>query len=343
VSDSACVVVSAGLAFALSGWLAAQLAQGRWVTALDHPNERSLHASPTPRTGGLAIFIAVALAQMPIILLHGVSWDGLAISVAVVGVLLISIVDDLRNVAVIWRLGVHVGAAIVLLSANVSVHTLVLPGWQWVIPAAAGEMFSLLAILWLINLYNFMDGMDGLAGGMGLIGFACLGGLGAQAGDWGFAAVCAAISAACAGFLLPNFAPARIFMGDAGASVLGLLVVAMSLKAHRDGLFSLWVSLLVFSPFVIDATVTLMRRLMAGEVIWKAHRSHFYQRIVGLGWSHRRTALFEYLLMCACATTALSLSDAHPGIQRTALLVWAAIYVTLMVAVTAVERRRDCS
>ena len=339
----ACVIASTVAVFALAGWLSDQLSRGRWLLALDYPNERSLHDSPTPRTGGLAIFIAFALAQLPIGWLFGLSWDGAALSLSVVMVLVISVVDDLRNVAVIWRLLVHAGAAVVLLMSDFSLHALVLPGWHWMMPSFVGGVFSFLVILWFINLYNFMDGIDGLAGGMGVIGFACLGMLGAQSGDWGFAAVCAAISAACGGFLLSNFAPARIFMGDAGASVLGLLAAALSLKAHRDDMFSLWLSLLVFSPFVIDSSVTLLRRAIAGEVIWDAHRSHFYQRIVGLGWSHRRTALCEYLLMIACAATALFFKDADAGLQRAALIGWTVTYVMLMVAVTALERGRKSS
>ena len=331
------------IAFLLAWWLTVQLARGRWLVALDHPNERSLHDTPTPRTGGLAIVSALALALLPIAWKYGISRDGVVVCVAVAMVLMISIADDLRNLSVIWRLAVHAAAATLLLVCGFSLEFLALPGWRWEMPALVGGMFSFLMVLWLINLYNFMDGIDGLAGGMGVIGFATLGALGVQAGDWGFASICATVAAVCGGFLFCNFPPARIFMGDAGASVLGLLAAALSLKAQRDGLFPVWLSLLVFSPFIIDATVTLIRRALTGAAIWKAHRSHFYQRLVGIGWSHRRTTLLEYLLMLACAGSALSLSAADSGFQRMALLAWAVTYVMLMVAITAVERRRSFS
>ena len=338
--DLICIFGSAAFAFVLAWWLTIQLSRGRWLVALDHPNERSLHHTPTPRTGGLAIVIALVLAQVPIALVYGLSWDGFAIGIASAMVLSISVLDDLRDVPARWRLVVQAGAAMLLLAFGFSLRALLLPGWQMQMSPPIGYVLSLLMVLWLINLYNFMDGIDGLAGGMGVIGFAALGVLGGQAGDWGFAAVCVAVSAACAGFLVSNFPPARIFMGDAGSSVLGLLAAALSLKAQRDGLFSVWLSLLVFSPFIVDASVTLIRRALAGEAIWRAHRSHFYQRVVGLGWSHRRTTVFEYVLMLACAGSALALADSDSATQRLALLAWASSYAMLMATITLIERRR---
>jgi UDP-N-acetylmuramyl pentapeptide phosphotransferase/UDP-N-acetylglucosamine-1-phosphate transferase len=336
------IVVSATLivVFALAAWLTLQLSRGRWLVALDHPNERSLHDTPTPRTGGLAIVASFALAQLPVLWLYGVSWGGFAVAVAVAMVLVVSLADDLRDMSVTVRLSVQAGAAVVLIVFDFSLRDAVLPGGQWSLSPLIGATFSLLMMLWLTNLYNFMDGIDGLAGGMGVIGFAALGVLGAQAGDFGFFVVCAAISAACGGFLVFNYPPARIFMGDAGSSVLGLLAAALSLKADRDGLFPLWLSVLVFSPFIVDATVTLIRRALQREVIWQAHRSHFYQRLVGLGLSHQRTTQLEYLLMLACAASALLAQDAGDGLQSLVLFAWAATYAMLILTISAAERRR---
>jgi UDP-N-acetylmuramyl pentapeptide phosphotransferase/UDP-N-acetylglucosamine-1-phosphate transferase len=264
------IVVSTTLivAFAFAAWLTLQLSRGRWLVAMDHPNERSLHDTPTPRTGGLAIVASFALAQLPVLWLFGVSWGGFAVAVAVAMMLAVSLADDLRDMSVAVRLSVQAGAALVLIVFDFSLRDVVLPGVRWSLSPSLGVSFSLLLVLWLTNLYNFMDGIDGLAGGMGVIGFAAIGVLGAQAGDFGFFAVCAVISAACGGFLVFNYPPARIFMGDAGSSVLGLLAAAMSLKADRDGLFPLWVSMLVFSPFIVDATVTLIRRALRRKVLW---------------------------------------------------------------------------
>ena len=163
--------------------------------------------------------------------------------------------------------------------------------------------FTGLFVLWMINLYNFMDGMDGFAGGMAVIGFTTLAWLGRA--DTEFAAVCMTIAAACAGFLVYNFPPARLFLGDTGSTALGFLAAACSLWGSQAGLFPFWAALWVFSPFIVDATVTLLRRLVRGERVWEAHRSHYYQRLVLLGWGHRRTVLAEYALMLACAGAAI--------------------------------------
>ena len=155
----------------------------------------------------------------------------------------------------------------------------------------------------MINLYNFMDGMDGFAGGMALIGFSALAWLGRA--DIGFALLQLSIAAASAGFLLYNFPPAKIFLGDIGSTALGFLVAANSLWGSSVGLFPLWAALLIFSPFIVDASVTLSRRILRRERIWQAHRSHYYQRLVLCGWSHKRTVLAEYALMLVCALAAI--------------------------------------
>ncbi len=136
-----------------------------------------------------------------------------------------------------------------------------------------------------------------------------------------FAGTCWIIAASALGFLVWNFPPARIFMGDAGSSTLGFLVAACSLWADQQHIAPLWVSILVFSPFIVDATVTLIRRLFRGEAVWKAHRSHYYQRLALAGWGHRRTVIWEYALMVACGTTAILVVRVDQG----APWVWAVL------------------
>jgi len=122
--------------------------------------------------------------------------------------------------------------------------------------------------------------------------------------------------------------------------VLGFAAAATALEADRRGAFALWLSLLVFSPFVVDATVTLLRRALNAEAVWLAHRSHFYQRLVRLGWSHRRTTLRAYVLMAACAASALAVQHAPWPLQAATLFAWALIYAILMLVVTRLERAR---
>ena len=142
------------------------------------------------------------------------------------------------------------------------------------------------------------------------------------------------LAAASAGFLTCNFPPARIFLGDTGSTALGFLAAACGLWGSRTGLFPFWVALLVFSPFIVDATVTLLRRLLRGEKVWEAHRSHYYQRLVLLGWGHRRTVLVEYALMLVCAGSAALAVRLPPAGQLGLAGGWIGVYGLLLVGVS---------
>ncbi len=148
------------------------------------------------------------------------------------------------------------------------------------------------------------------------------------------------MAAASAGFLVHNFPPAKIFMGDTGSTTLGFLAAACILWGSKSGLFPFWVAILVFSPFIVDATVTLLRRLLRGEKIWEAHRTHYYQRLVLLGWGHRWTVLAEYVLMLACAGSAALAVHLSPAGQVALAVGWILVYGLLMWGVGRLERRR---
>ena len=307
---------------------------------LDHPNSRSLHLKSVPRTGGLAVLAGILIG----ILVHWIAMKdfssraGLFLGMGLAPLAVISVLDDYRDIAARWRILVHLWAAVSLLAAGFAPDHLNLPGLALPLPGWAAIPFALLLTVWMINLYNFMDGMDGFAGGMAVIGFATLAWLG-QA-DAGFTATCLIVAAASAGFLIHNFPPARIFLGDAGSTALGFLAAGCSLWGSKIGLFPLWIAWLAFSPFIVDATVTLLRRLRRGEKIWEAHRSHYYQRLVLLGWGHRRTVLAEYALMLACAGSALWAVQLSPAAQMALALGWAFIYGLLMWGVGRLEQRR---
>jgi UDP-N-acetylmuramyl pentapeptide phosphotransferase/UDP-N-acetylglucosamine-1-phosphate transferase len=188
----------------------------------------------------------------------------------------------------------------------------------------------------MINLYNFMDGSDGLAGGMALIGFTGYG-IGAMlASDAPLATTCFVVAGAAAGFLIHNFHPARVFLGDAGSIPLGLLAGALGLLGHTRGHWPAWFPVLVFAPFVLDATVTLLRRLLRGERIWQAHRAHYYQRLVMSGFGHRRTALAEYMVMTCSALIAL-IARASPN--TTQWLVITAAFCAYAFLMVLIDRR----
>ncbi len=306
---------------------------------LDHPNARSLHQRPIPRTGGLAM-IAGTLAGLTLITLETSTLPSrtlISLLTGLASLAVVSFVDDRTDITARSRILVHLWAAVSLLIAGFAPDRLDLPGFACVLPTGIAISLTILFTVWMINLYNFMDGMDGFAGGMAVIGFAALAWLGRA--DAGFAAVCLTVAAASAGFLIHNFPPAKIFLGDTGSTTLGFLAAACSLWGSKAGLFPLWMALLIFSPFSVDATLTLLRRLWRGEKVWEAHRSHYYQRLVLLGWGHRRTVLAEYALMLACAGSTLLAVQLPPVGQAALAGSWIVIYALLTATVGWLEQR----
>ena len=294
---------------------------------VDYPNKRSLHTQPTPRSGGIAILAAVVIGSF-----FQVWWsneqDGIVlwIGLALLVVATVSFLDDRSDVPVAYRLVAHVVGAILLLLGGLSSYTVVLPGIDWILPVWSGNIMSLLFVVWMINVYNFMDGMDGFAGGMAVSGFGTFAVLGLLAGATLFSLLNMVVASAALGFLVFNFPPARVFMGDVGSSMLGFLAAAMSLWAEHERLFPLWIAVLVFSPFVVDASVTLIRRLLRGEKPWQAHKTHYYQSLVQSGWGHRRTVLLEYIVMLGCGASALWAVRLPEQAQLMLLTGWALFY-----------------
>jgi UDP-N-acetylmuramyl pentapeptide phosphotransferase/UDP-N-acetylglucosamine-1-phosphate transferase len=202
-------------------------AMARWL--VDLPNERSLHSAPTPRGGGLAILAGVLAGGFWVAFSSAAAPPMLWLAVAVLPVAGISLADDLAHVPAGLRLLAHFAAAGLLLAGGLGMSGLVLPGSELALPGALGPLVSALYVVWLVNLYNFMDGMDGFAGGMAVWGFATLAVLAGTAGEPALAGLACVVAAAAAGFLPFNLPPARIFMGDVGSSVLGLLAAGLSL------------------------------------------------------------------------------------------------------------------
>ena len=308
---------------------------------LDHPTERSLHQHPVPRTGGVAVvggltagWLVLAGGQLSGDPFHFVLLSALPVA-------LVSFLDDRFGVHPGVRFLVHLGAAALLLWTGYLPASIGLPGFLWTPPPALAAGLATLFVVWMINLYNFMDGMDGFAGGMTVIGFTSFAICGWQAGNAPFADASLLAAAASAGFLLFNFPPASIFLGDCGSSTLGFLAAGFTLWGSLEGVLPLWTAVLIFSPFIVDATVTLSRRLLRGEKIWLPHKTHYYQRLVQVGWGHRRTLFAEYLLMLACSLAALAVSAWPPAFQVGLTLFWLVVYIVLMLGVERLERRHD--
>jgi len=321
-------ILTAFVVSAILAWLLAH-AEGRW-RVLDIPNERSLHSHPTPRTGGIALLAGLAAGVVTAWVWNGYSLTGWPLTLAVVILAIVALIDDRHTLGATPRLLIQVLAVLLLLlaGAHPPLDTLLL---------VAVALF----LTWMINLYNFMDGMDGFAGGMAVTGFGTFALLAWQAGYPDLALGCAVIVAAAGGFLLLNFPPARLFMGDSGSTVLGLLAGVLILTAHREAILPVWLGILVFSPFIIDANVTISRRLLRGEKVWLPHKTHYYQKLVELGWGHRRTVLAEYTLMIACGGSAMAAATQSLWRQAVIIAGWAVLYAILIYSIHRVEQRRE--
>ena len=291
--------------------------------AMDQPNQRSLHAVAVPRVGGVAVIMAILgswslLPELPALLM--------LLTAALAG---ISLVDDRQGLPVTLRLTAHGLAAWVMVWFEFGG-----------IDAGVWKVTGLVVyVMWLANAYNFMDGADGLAGGMALFGFSAYGCAAFAAAAEPMAAMSFAVAAAAGGFLIFNFPPAKVFMGDAGSIPLGFLAAGLGLLGWRQGLWPAWFPALVFSPFLADASVTLLRRIWRGERFWQAHREHYYQRLIRMGWGHRRTAVAEYFLMTGVAVSAVAGLRLEMQAQMLILAAWAAMITGIMLSVDLRWRR----
>jgi Fuc2NAc and GlcNAc transferase len=275
----------------LVSWLMVGLVR-RWalrVGILDVPNARSSHRSPTPRGGGLAIVVLTIVAAA-VDAARGRGSASAAVAWIVGGGLVAAagLIDDLRGLAVVVRLGCHLVAAGLLLVAMGGPPMMMLfpqgPSNLGVLGWVAGGI----AIVWSINLFNFMDGIDGLAAAQAafvagsavvLQSFSDLGGSPQLP--------LLALAGSSVGFLVWNFPPAKIFMGDVGSGFVGFALIAGAFLSAGHGPINIWTWLVLNGLFIADATTTLLVRLVRGERVYEAHRSHIYQRLSRRWASHR--------------------------------------------------------
>ena len=263
--------------------------QRQWI---DEPNARSAHASPTPNSGGIPVVIAV------LVMLLGLQWHlggqlggetvphirSLVLGLS--GLCVVGAWDDRHHLSAGFRLACFFAVAAAVVAVWFSPSSL---------PTLAAAAVLVIALVWVINLYNFMDGLDGLAA-VQVIAVAAglwLQGLIAGGSD-AFLGMAGIVAGAYAGFLVFNWPPARLFMGDAGSLSAGLLLSWLGIWGWSEGAVAPASWCLLMSPFLIDSTWTLLDRFRRGERIAEAHSDHFYQRLARRWGSHRRV---DYLLI----------------------------------------------
>ncbi len=295
----------------ITGWVR-RLALAHSV--LDVPNNRSSHSTPVPRGGGAAMVIAATCGWL---VLWPFGWlpRNLLIALIIGGaaVAMVGLVDDRRKLGAGMRIAVHVAAALWALAWIGGVASLRLGNltieFGWV-----GYVLGLLGIVWALNLFNFMDGIDGIAASE--ISFICCAAalLGLISG--GSSAVGAAaltLGAAACGFLTWNWPPARIFMGDVGSGYIGYQAALLAIAASRNSPTALLVWFILSGVFVVDATVTLIVRLLRGERVYQAHRTHAYQWLVRQWGSHKRVTVVVILVNLLWLFPCALLATLFPG------------------------------
>ena len=258
---------------------------------IDVPNARSSHSVPTPRGGGVAIVLSFLIALPILAWTDAIAWPVATTLLGAGGwIAVIGFLDDHGHIAARWRLLAHFGGAIWALFWIGGMAPIMVLGHEFSL-GWFGYVIGAFYLVWMLNLYNFMDGIDGLASVEAIC--ACVG---ACLVYWiaGYASLTIAplvLAMAVLGFLIWNFPPAKIFMGDAGSGFLGIVLAVLSLHAAWTDPVLLWVWLILLGVFIVDATFTLMRRLLRGDKVYEAHRSHGYQYASRKFGNHRIVTL----------------------------------------------------
>jgi len=273
---------------------------------MDVPNARSSHTTPTPRSGGIAIVATFFIGWAALWALGddvGVRQSSFAVLAGAALVLAaVSIADDLGELGFRTKLLAQIAAAGALMAFGGVVDQITVPGVGGVALGWWGYPLTLVWIVGLTNAFNFMDGIDGIAAGTAVIAAGFFAAIAVDLGAVATAWVSAIVVFAALGFLLWNWPPAKIFMGDTGSQFLGFVLAGLAVMAVPGsgtgaGLgVPFWVMVVLFFHFIWDSAYTLVRRLRAGDNITQAHRSHLYQLMNRLGASHARVTGL-YLLM----------------------------------------------
>lgn len=307
----------------------------------DIPNERSSHSFPTPRGGGLVIVLIALFGVIGVWFFHP-TWRGAALLAYLSGAALIAFVswqDDLHSLPNRVRFAAHVGGATLALLGFGYWRVVSIPivgsfdlGWL-------GLLITFVWIVGLTNAYNFMDGVDGIAGAQAVIagiGWAGLGWLVEQplVGILGLL-----LAVGSLGFLGHNWPPARIFMGDVGSAFLGYTFAVLPVSATQQDSRLAVAGVLLVWPFVFDAAFTFLRRLRNHENVFAAHRSHLYQRLVIVGYSHRTVTLLYIGLAAAGVLMALAWTLDVPGSGPVIVLSIPLLCLGLWAYVVRSERR----
>lgn len=282
----------------------------------------SLRTEVISRTGGIALMAGILLGWIPLV--KAWAWW---IVLPALGLFVLLRLDEVHKIPLRMRmLGHFFAASVVCWGAGIS--------QLWLFP-------TVLYIVWMSNLYSLMDGADGMASGMSLFGFSFYGVVCLMNGNEAVALMNFSIGAAALGFLYHNFYPARVYMGKSGSITLGFLAAAFGVWGWHQSYWPFWFPILVFSPFVVDATLSVISRARQGEKFTQVHHGCYYQRLAQMGWGNQKITIAEYVLMFSAGVSALwGISQDVKG-QVNLLALWSGIYVGLTMWVDRGLRKKQ--
>ena len=296
------------LAWTFTPWVRAQALRHQWI---DRPGPRSSHQRVITRGGGLALVAGFLLALFW--LAFPSQWV-LPIVLTTLVITALGWLDDIYTLNVRWRLGGQALVAVVTVLwlgpvTEIQFSTQAISGvWLW-------SLLTIPALIWMINLFNFMDGADGLASSQAIFSAGCFALAFHQYEQLELALIALCLAAACAGFLVWNRPPARIFLGDAGSLPLGWCLGLMALAGTLTGTISVWLAFSIVSVFVVDATATLIYRVIRGQRWYTPHRDHAYQQLIRKNWSHRSVMLVFSALNLMLVMPVVLTVLAFPGLD----------------------------
>lgn len=320
-------IASVAATWVIHGWLKKR-------RILDMPNHRSSHHEATVTGGGIAIMTVLIVLWLS--LLAGEMNPSPALLILAVVLSLVGLLDDINNVTWLNKLLLQLAVAIYFVAAvggfsRLDFFGLIIDG------GSLAAVFSVLWIVGFVNVYNFMDGIDGLASGYGAL-CACVLGIWfiILGGYNGLSLFLYGLMAACLGFLVWNWAPARIFLGDSGSMMIGGTLAAVSIIGERRYNVPLSAFILLFAVFIADAGYTLARRALRGEKIWQAHREHLYQRATRSGLGHSSVTIMVLLIsMVMCVPASLEMGHTGPRV------LWLILSLLVLLGVMVLVKRRE--
>lgn len=310
----------------------------------DIPDQRSSHYIPKPRLGGLAIVITFYIFSAAMMFAGREIFPSVSVAMGIYsGGLLVAatgLIDDLRGLDARLKLVIQIAAATAVILSGVVIRDFRLPFIGSVDFGVLSIPATLIWIICIMNFYNFVDGIDGLAAGVGVIGSLFLAFIVKSYSFAGLALLYAILGGGAFGFLRYNFPPARIFMGDTGSTFLGFMFAALAVLSNGRGVPA-FVTVLVFGSVFVDAFLTLSRRVLNREKILSPHRTHYYQRLTSIGFSHKQVTLLEYLITASLGVSAIFFLNGDRLFITVFSIFWVLFFLLVLIKIRSMEKGKS--